>query len=169
MTAFTNAFAQSYPQIGDPVLTDTSTTQKLPIGTVIRAKDATYGEGSFIYLPGVASTIVGSVVTYDLGNATTAGATTLVSGTSYVGPVAVAMSANTATTSFGWYQIQGAAVVAVTGGSAGNLVWTTSTAGKVSGTSVSNQRVQGAMISQSAASNTCIVDLNYPFIDALTT
>ena len=38
------------------------------LGMVVRAFDPTYGEGEFILLLGVASTVIGSMVTY---NATT--------------------------------------------------------------------------------------------------
>lgn len=87
----------------------TSTEQKHPLGTVVSGNDPTYGDGDFIYLLGVASTVVGDVVIY---NATTyqtvrtVGATHKNSGA----PVAVAMSANVAA-QYGWYQVSGNAVV----------------------------------------------------------
>ena len=40
-------------------------TQKHPLGTIVRGVDPTYGEGEFIYLKGVASTIAGSIVEYN--------------------------------------------------------------------------------------------------------
>ena len=40
-----------------------STTKNHPLGTIVRAVDPTYGEAEFIYLKGVASTVVGSGVT----------------------------------------------------------------------------------------------------------
>jgi hypothetical protein len=43
----------------------TSTTQNLPLGTIVQAADGIQGVGEFIYLQGVASTVVGSLVTYD--------------------------------------------------------------------------------------------------------
>jgi len=77
------------------------------LGKIVRADDPTYGEGEFIMLVGVASTVVGSLVSY---NATTY-QTVLVPNTgNQACPVAVAMSANLAGT-FGWYQIDGNAVV----------------------------------------------------------
>jgi hypothetical protein len=80
------------------------------LGQVVRAVDPTYGEGEFIMLVGVASTAVGSLVTY---NATTY-QTALSANTAGLGqPVAVAMSANTAGL-FGWYQIGGLAIIAKT-------------------------------------------------------
>jgi hypothetical protein len=77
------------------------------LGKIVRADDPTFGEGEFIMLVGVASTVVGSLVSY---NATTY-QTTLVPNTAVQAcPVAVAMSANLAGT-FGWYQIAGNAVI----------------------------------------------------------
>jgi hypothetical protein len=89
---------------------ETLTTQMLPLGTIVRARDTNttnnQGEGEFIYLKGVVSTVVGSMVDYDkIANTTTLSPATL--GT---GPVAVAMSANVAS-QFGWYQIEGVAAV----------------------------------------------------------
>jgi hypothetical protein len=88
----------------------------VPLGTVIRARDSVYGEGEFIYLKGVASTVTGSVVTW--GGATTGTPnyqTALAAATgNQARPLAVAMGPNLAT-GFGWYQIGGAAVVATNG------------------------------------------------------
>ena len=47
-------------RIGMQAIADTSSTQQHPLGTVVRAVDATYGAGEFVYLKGVASTAVGS-------------------------------------------------------------------------------------------------------------
>ena len=38
----------------------TDTTQNHALGTIVTAVDPTYGAGEFIYLKGVASTVVGS-------------------------------------------------------------------------------------------------------------
>lgn len=86
------------------------------LGAIAKAYDPTYGEGEFIYLLGVASTVVGSVVTW---NGATSGKpnyqTALAAATAQQGqPLAVAMSANVAG-QFGWYQITGQAVVATNG------------------------------------------------------
>ena len=77
------------------------------LGTIVRAFDPTYGEGEFILLLGVASTVVGSVVRY---NATTYQTTLVVNTAVQDVPVAVAMSACTAGL-YGWYQIAGNAVI----------------------------------------------------------
>ena len=84
----------------------TDTVQNHALGTIVTAVDPTYGAGEFIYLKGVASTVVGSLVDYDSYLATTA----LAPATGGVGQVAVAMSANVAS-QYGWYQIAGTAAV----------------------------------------------------------
>jgi hypothetical protein len=76
------------------------------LGQVERAFDPTYGAGEFILLVGVASTTIGSLVTYD---GTTYQTTLAATTSNQARPVAVAMSANLAG-SFGWYQIEGTAV-----------------------------------------------------------
>jgi len=103
------AYSLTSNYVGAPVITDTDTTKKVPLGTIVRAYDPTYGEGEFIYLLGVASTEVGSVVKYD---ATTWQTTllTVSNGKNKGLPVAIAMSANLAS-NYGWYQISGNAVV----------------------------------------------------------
>jgi hypothetical protein len=87
-------------------IADNSTRQSHALGTIVRAKDPTLGVGEFIYLKGVSSTVVGSIVNYD-DNFQTALDTAAVSGPSR--PLAVAMSACVAS-EFGWYQISGLAV-----------------------------------------------------------
>jgi hypothetical protein len=88
------------------LITEDSTTEKHQLGTIVRAKHATLGVGEFIYLKGVASTVVGSIVNYDdtwqtaLDSVATAGPSR---------PLAVAMSACVAN-EYGWYQISGMAV-----------------------------------------------------------
>ena len=91
---------------GTQQIADNSGTQKHPLGTIVRAKDPTYGEGEFIYLLGVASTAVGSIVEYDTAFAS-ALSTVVVE---LPRPLAVAMAATVAS-EWGWYQISGEAVV----------------------------------------------------------
>ena len=100
------AFAHTGHIIGLQPVADTSTTQNHPLGTIVTCTDATLGVGEFIYLKGVASTVVGSIVNYD-NNFQTELDTSAVSGPSR--PLAVSMSANVAS-QYGWYQISGLAV-----------------------------------------------------------
>ncbi len=89
-------------------IADTSTTRKHQLGMIVQAKDPTYGVGEFIYLKGINSTIVGSIVNYD-DSFLTALNTSAVSGPSR--PLAIAMSI-CVTGEFGWYQISGLALAA---------------------------------------------------------
>lgn len=121
-----------------PIAT-TDTVQNHPLGKIIRATDPTYLSGEFIYLKGVASTAVGSWVTYNMDD----GSTTLLAANA-IGPVAVAMSANVAS-QYGWYQIQGKAVALCLAGFVDNAnVYATSTAGSVDDAVVAGDRVKNA-------------------------
>jgi len=94
---------------GSQPIADTSTTLNHPLGTIVRAKSdtAASGEGEFIYLTGVASTVVGDIVEYNTSFQTGLASIAL----TVPNPLAVAMSANVAS-QYGWYQISGEAVVA---------------------------------------------------------
>ena len=90
--------------VGSQAIADTSTTQNHPLGTIVQAEDPTLGGGEFIYLQGVASTVVGSIVEYVTSFQTGLDTTAL----STPRPLAVAMSANVGS-QYGWYQISGIA------------------------------------------------------------
>jgi len=141
------------------------------LGSVIRAFDPTYGEGEFIMLVGVASTVVGSLVTYN----TTTYQTSLSPNTANLAqPVAVAMSANTAGT-FGWYQIEGLAVVKKTAVAvnAGVPVYQSATTGRVMPTAASGKQVLGArtanLATVASTVSTVIVSINRPHMQGQTT
>lgn len=150
-------------------ISDTSTTQLLPLGTRVRAIDTAstaYGEGEFIYLQGVASTVVGSFVTYAQGDSSTA---LLVANA--IGPVATAMSICVAG-EFGWYQIFGKAVGKGLASLADNAnIYGTATAGSVDDAVVAGDRVQNAKTASALDTpSTGLVELEiyYPFVnDAL--
>jgi hypothetical protein len=93
--------------IGRQAIAATDTTQNHPLGTIVRATDPTYGAGEFIYLQGIGSTVVGSVVEYNTSFATGLETTALAEPQ----PNAVAMSINVAGPNYGWYQIAGNAIV----------------------------------------------------------
>lgn len=122
----------------------TDTVQNHPLGTIVKANDPTYGGGEFIYLKGVASTVVGSLVDYDSYLGTTA----LAPATAGVGPVAVSMSANVAS-QYGWYQITGSAVVkapnAMTPGA--DVFMLAATPGSVDDAAVNGEQILGAKVS----------------------
>lgn len=117
------------------------TTQNHALGKIVRAKDPTFGQGEFIYLKGVASTAIGSWVGYSPALGTTVLA---VANGNY--PLAVAMVANTTTTSYAWYQISGVAqalgLTSIT--TTSGFLWLTATAGSVDDASVIGDAVINA-------------------------
>lgn len=141
--------------VTQPNAASATPTPPLVLGMVARASDPTFGQGEFILLAGVASTIVGSLVIYNTVSFTT----TLCPVTANLGqPVAVAMSANVAATTWGWYQIGGVAVVAKsTGlGLANNVALGINSIGKV-GTVASGKQLLGARTANSTVSATTTV------------
>lgn len=126
-------------RLGQTLIEGVDTEKAVPLGTIIQGWHPTYGAGEFIYLAGVSSTGVGSFVTYNLDD----GSTTLAVADA-VGPVAVAMAANTETDEYGWYQISGKGVGKVLTGFADNAnCYLTSTAGSVDDTIVAGDYVYG--------------------------
>ena len=120
-------------------LEDTSTTAAHKVGTIVRCDHPDYGAGEFIYLAGVASTAVGSWVTYNMDD----GSTVLLAANA-IGPVAVSMSANVAS-GYGWYQISGKAVGKALASFADNAnVYATATAGSIDDAVVAGDRVKNA-------------------------
>jgi hypothetical protein len=155
------------PRLGLQAITETSTTQQLPLGTVITANDidtSGQGTGEFIYLLGVAATVVGSVAEY---NATTYQTTLSTNTANKVGPVAVAMSANVAS-QYGWYQIGGYAVVKKTGVIVlpGVALFQSGTTGRVMSTVASGKQFLGMrsanLASVVSATSTVAVMLDRP-------
>lgn len=134
------------------------------LGMVARAFDPTYGEGEFILLVGVASTAVGSLVSY---NATTYQTALSADTANLAGPVAVAMSACTAAL-FGWYQIGGLAVIKKTAvaTSAQVPVFQSATAGQIMATAAAGKQILGArsanLATVTSTTSTVIVSINRP-------
>ena len=134
-----------------------SGTQELPLGTRMMGEDG----NEYIYLQGVASTIVGSWVTFD-----EAGLTTLTVADA-VGSLGIAMSACVAN-EFGWYQIFGSATGASADDVADNAaVYLTATAGKCDDAVVAGDRVKGAARWRAAGTGatTVAVQIAYPYAD----
>ena len=134
------AYVVTEDKVIPQAIADTSSTKLVPLGTRIKAVDSAYGEGEFIYLAGVASTAIGDLVIFDQYAGTT---TRAVAGSR--GPAAVAMSANVAS-SYGWYQIAGAAVVKAGTVAANGNVYLTATAGTIDDATVSGDKVDGARL-----------------------
>lgn len=148
---------------GAPAIANTETEAKVPLGTIVRGWDPTYGKAEFIYLLGVASTAIGSVVTYD---ASTWQTVLCAVGGNIPRPIAISMSANVAA-QYGWYQISGMAVVkkqCTVSLAAGIAVGVLST-GLIAGTG-SGKEIMGAAVaavaSAAAGRTTVIVSINRP-------
>ena len=155
--------------VTQPNATSATPTPPLYPGMIVKAFDPTFGMGEFILLAGVASTAVGSLVIYNTVNFTT----TLCPVTANLGqPVAVAMSANTSSSTWGWYQIGGVAVVAKsTGlGLANNVALAVNSIGKV-GTNASGKQILGARTANStvSATTTVRVVMNRPHLQGRVT
>jgi hypothetical protein len=118
----------------------TSTVQNLPLGTIVQAVDGIQGVGEFIYLSGVASTVVGSLVTYDHLFATTLDPATA----NAAGAKAFAMSACVAS-NFGWYQIGGTALAANNATAAAGNAFAKAT-GQIGSAAVAGTQILGAKI-----------------------
>ena len=151
---------------GAQPIANTETTQKHPLGTIVRGWDTTYGEGEFIYLLGVASTVVGSVVKYN----TTTYQTALLSvsrGKNKGLPVAVAMAANVAA-QYGWYQIGGNAVVKKTSVAVnpGVPIFISATDGRIKVLASAGQQILGAQTANLTTivttTSTVVVTINRP-------
>lgn len=145
-------------------LTETRTDQRHILGFKVRGYDQIYGYGEFLYMKGVASTVVGSLVTYDNTLATT----TLAPATGGIGPVAVAMSANVAS-QFGWYQIRGAAAVKSpnTMVPGAEVFMLAATPGSVDDAQVNGEQVVNAKVSTTTgtpSSGLGVIEIQYPFL-----
>jgi len=144
------------PFIIEQAIDATSSTNKQGLGTIVRAFDratTAQGMGEFIYLEGVASTVLGDWVHYDpdswKGTLAVAGAH---------GPMAIAMSANTAS-QYGWYQISGKAVGRVLTGYADNgLVVLCGTSGRVDDDSIAGDNVHNAKGASTTTAGTLVAD-----------
>jgi len=157
------AYIIDTPVIGGQPIANTETTQYHPIGTIVKAKDPTYGEGEFVYLKGLASTVVGSAVIYDQYANTT---TLAVAGSR--GPVAIAMSANVAS-QYGWYQIGGSAVIKALTVAANGNVYLTATAGTVDDFTVAGDKIDGARFKTAdgtPSAGFAIAQINRPALNA---
>jgi len=159
------AYTIKNPIIGAPAinLTETTAFPAVALGTIVVAEDETYGGGEFIYLKGVASTTVGTWVTYYQTDYST---TRLAAND--IGQTAIAMSANTAGR-FGWYQISGKAVGLALAGFADNgLVYATATAGSVDDAVVAGDRVKlarGASAVGTPSAGFAFFEIARPFMD----
>jgi hypothetical protein len=144
------------------LLTDVDTAQRNPLGT--KAQDENSNE--YIYLPGVASLAAGDWVMYNLASYFPARLLND-AGLAAGGLVAVAMSAVTANTSFGWYQVAGLVAspvnIATTANTQGAL-YRTGTAGRASITAVAKDAIFGAFLAGASVANVGTASIQYPFV-----
>ena len=149
------AYTPSTPELGiQPI--GSFAAQNHPLGRVVTAYDPTYGEGEFIYLKGVASTKVGSVVIYD---GTTYLTTLAAATTGQARPIAISMSANTLTSGYGWYQIGGTAVAAKGTASIQPKVAVAVTTAGLIGNTATGKEIQAARSANTATLTTAITTI----------
>ncbi len=106
----------------------------------------------YVYLKGVASLAAGDAVQYGSDGATVRALST----TPTTGMIAIAMSANTASTSFSWFLVDGSYAssnVATHSSGAGKALFLSSTAGRLTSTPATEQTVVGAFTTGNSASN----------------
>lgn len=142
------------------------------LGEILRAADPTLGGGEFIYLMGVANTVVGSMVTYNPATGVTA-LSPATTGSKIPQPVAVAMAA-CVSGYYGWYQIQGAAVIkktAVKFTPVAAAIFLSGTAGRIQAAAAASAQIWGAVTINAAtvasATSTITVSINRPFIEGI--
>lgn len=149
-----------------PIAT-TSTTQAHRLGMEVRGFDPTYGQGVFIYLLGVASTEVGDMVIYNATTYQTA-RVTVSNGKNKGNPIGVAMSANVAS-QYGWYQVEGNAVMKKTGVAVTPQVpiFISATTGRIKVLASAGQQILGAQTANLTTvvttTSTVVVTINRPF------
>lgn len=156
-------FASDPQRVGWQAINETSTTQQHPLGTRVQAYSPSYGQVEFIYLKGVASTAIGSWVTFNQDDHSTA-----LLAANAIGPVAIAYSANVAS-QYGWYAIYGKAVGKALASFADNAnVYATATAGSVDDAVVAGDRVKnckGASALDTPATGFAEFEIGYPVMD----
>lgn len=150
-----------YPLASKGLLTDvdTTTNPRNVLGT--RQFDDLGNE--FIYLQGIGSTVIGSVVTFGLTG--TNAYLTALSVTGARGPVAFALAAVLAG-QWGWYQIFGQAIGLYNASAvAGTLLFSAST-GKCDDAVVTGDRIEHAIVGATVASGVLgSVFCSYPFMN----
>lgn len=115
---------------------------------------------TYIYLKGVASLAAGDFVVYDKD------AVTVRSLAASTGFVAVAMSANTAVTTFSWFMVDGyyaSANIVTHALGAGKLLCTSGSAGRATAVITTETGIFGAFTTAAAVSNVGGVILRSPF------
>lgn len=154
--------------VGTQPIGNVDTIQRHPLGLQLDGVDPVNGGGRFVYLKGVASTVVGSVVTWDAAASAPTFQTALATTTANAGQqLAVATAALVANT-FGWYQVAGVAIVAAAAGvTAASKVWSAGTGtvsvSAVTGTGINGMRTLTAV--GTPAANQCLAQFDHPSLE----
>lgn len=155
--------------LGATVFTSVDTAAMYALGAIVKGLDDVFGEGEFIYLPGLALTAAGDAVVWDLLPAGQTTTRTLVATHANSGrSVGFAMAATIAAT-FGWYQIAGVATVNATAATAIGKCMLTATAGSVNSAAVAGSQLLNATISSAVgtpSAGKCYVTCNRPNIQS---
>ena len=140
---------------GDTTTIDT--VQKYDFGT--RARDTAGNE--YVYLKGVASTVLGSWVTFD-----ELGVTTLLVANA-IGPVAVAMAIIDSTSEYGWYCIYGTCEASIAANSSADKAIGFETSSGVAGDGkAAGDCISGAVQRDTTTTAAVVtVQINYPYVD----
>jgi hypothetical protein len=142
-------------------LTQIDSVQAYTFGSRVQDKDC----NEYIYLKGVASTIVGSWVTFD-----ELGVTTLLVANAK-GPVAVAMAITDSTSEYGWYQIWGTAEACIAANSADNTqIGFKTTSGYAGDGKATGDEIVGAIEREATGGAAAVVtvQLYYPLVNDTT-
>ncbi len=160
-------YAATGSLIGLQAITAVASTAAIAPGTVIGAVDGTLGGAEFIYLPTIASVVVGSLVNYRMSASGVYTTAMNPNTAALAAPVAVAMAAGVAST-YGWFQIQGNAVVKKTAVKVNPnvAVYQSATTGRIMPTAACGKQVLAMRSSNTAtvasATSTVNVVLNRP-------
>jgi hypothetical protein len=150
-------------RIGMQQIETVETSQKHPLGTIVRASDPTYGAAEFIYVKGFAQGGTGKWVAINTDDGTSSGV--VANGVNNL--IGIAMGALDATTKYGWVMIEGKhpAAKCLTGYADNGRVFLTSTTGSVDDTSVAGDMVWNAKGASSTTANTFVAEfeLHRPF------
>ncbi len=157
-------------------------TPSVPVGTISQFRDigtSQLGNGTFMYLPGVTATVAGDVVEVRTpngsglvqGDPNNGAATIRWTGTANTGAVlAIATAATNLQTTWGWYQIQGSAIVNVSGTvTAGQVPYFGQTATWETNAAVGGKQILGARsVSASGVPDTgkAVFTINNPVVQS---
>ncbi len=138
------------------LLTDVDTVARNAPGTIVFDDNC----NGYVYLIGVASTVIGSCVSF--GVSTVSVWQTALSVTGVRGPIGIAMGAILAA-NWGWYQVYGLGSALFNGAAVTGACLFSASTGKVDDAVVTGDRIDGATVATTVGSAVLgAVFLNYP-------